>query len=116
MGMKNSGDVFCQATDQVINQTREELLSTLPDFRIYKSVNDFFMQARSKEDLEVLVSTFFKYCYAKKIKILLKKFQLSTNVTFEEVNIDPSADDMLVFSLHRAKLEEARNFTYPAIS
>ena len=34
MGMKNPGDVFCHATDDLINKTGDELQNTLPDFGI----------------------------------------------------------------------------------
>ena len=72
MGMKNAGDVFCHATDKVINQTRKEMQDIFLDFRIYKLVDDVFMQAATKEDLLILIGTFFKYCQAKQIKIFLK--------------------------------------------
>ena len=43
------------------------------------------------------------------MRISLKKFQLSTQITFGGVNIDPSLDGTLVFSSHRTMLEEVRN-------
>ena len=46
MGMKQARDVFCQATDTIINATRDELEKTLGErFRIFKSVDDVLMQA-----------------------------------------------------------------------
>ena len=44
MGMKQAGDVFCQATDKIITAAREELEKTLGDrFGIFKSVDDVLM-------------------------------------------------------------------------
>ena len=71
------------------------------------------MQAGSKRNLEELVATLFKHCYAKQINISIQKFYLSTQVTFGGVNIDASADDTLVFLPHRTKFEEVRNFKSP---
>ena len=52
MGMKNAGDFFCQATDSIINKTRDELEEKLDDrFGIYKSVDDILMQAATCEEL-----------------------------------------------------------------
>ena len=75
MGMKQAGDIFCQATDSIINATRDELEKKLGDrFGIYKSVYDVLMQAASSEELEILIATFFKQCELHNVKISKKKF------------------------------------------
>ena len=78
--------------DNVIVEATKE--SKFCSCGIYKSMDNVFIQAQSSEDLELLVSTFFKCCPAQNVKISLKKIQLCTHVTFGDIYIDASSDDI----------------------
>ena len=73
-------------------------------------MDNMFMQGATKEDLQILIGTFFKCFHKKLIKISLKKFKLETNITSGGADIDVTGDETLVFTPHRTKLEETRNF------
>ena len=115
MGMKQAGDVFCQATDSIINATRDELEKQLEDrFRIYKSVDDVLMQSASSEELEILISVFFKQCEIHNVKISQKKFQLDTSIVFGGVELDSGGDEIL-YTPQNSKLQEICDFKSPSM-
>ena len=82
MGMKNSWDDFCHATEEVINLIREELKDPLSKFMIHKYIEDISMKAGSKENLEIPIKILNKHCGCKIIKISMQNIQLGTNITF----------------------------------
>ena len=113
MGMKQAGDVFCQATDKIITAAREELEKTLGDrFNIFKSVDDVLMQAATCEELETVISVFFKHCMKQNVKISRKKFQLDTSIIFGGVELDTSGEE-IIFTPQDTKLHEVQNFKAP---
>merc|ERR1712239_75411 len=104
--MKQAGDVFSQVTDKIINAAREELEKTLGNrFGIFKSVNDFLMQAATCEELETVISVFFKHCMKQNVRISRKKFQLDTSIIFGGIELNTSGEE-IIFSLQDTKLQE----------
>ena len=113
MGMKQAGDVFCQATDKIITAAREELEKTLGDrFGIFKSVDDVLMQGATSKDLETVISVFFKHCQKANVKISRKKFQLDTKIIFGGVELDTSGEE-IIYTPQDEKLQEVQDFKAP---
>ena len=113
MGMKQAGDVFCQATDKIINAAREELEKTLGErFSIFKSVDNVLMQVSTCEELELVISVFFKHCMKQNVKISRKKFQLDTSIIFGGIELDTSGEE-IVFTPQDTKLQEVQDFKAP---
>ena len=110
MVMKQAGDIFCQATDSIINATRDKLEEQLGDrFGIYKSIDDVLMQSASSEELEILISVFFKQCEIHNVKILQKKFQLDTSIVFGGVELDSNGSE-IIYKPQNSKLQEICDF------
>merc|ERR1712239_96998 len=86
MGMKQAGDMFCQATDKIITAARE--------------------------DLETVISVFFKHCQKENVKISRKKLQLDTQIIFGGVELDTSGEE-IIYTPQDEKLQEVQDFKAP---
>ena len=112
MGMKQAGDVFCQATDKIINAAREELEKTLGDrFGIFKSVNDVLMQASTCEELE-LVICLFQALYEAECEDQLQEVPVGHQHYLEGRQAEYQWDE-IVFTPQDMKLQEVQNFKAP---